>query len=483
MKRNSFIFLLGFVAGALAAYIALALAGYRIPFSGRREPQPSPTCYSCLWEGYDAKVRQSVIDFYRQYYTQDPMVAGDVHYILWRASGNPNCDARDSYRQVARGDANSYRRYLAETTLGFSGPECGQDSTRNWKAAAQLAQQLGFSTEAGVLRDLSRGRFTPRFGDTEIATVMEVRPGATTLVLGESVIELTPGMRVGAQVDRVARDWISVQMKWDLSGRPLPAAAVIDYHEGSFVKTILEQVSVEVYPLAGSIVAEKEGSWSAPDETGTFRFQVLGDKLQYPTSHATDSVGWIVDTHGLSVLVPQALEQHVALVVGCGDAEGKAKAAFHLAQHGVNVVMPGDRFQDLLLGYKAKGILLGTAPVKTVNAKTVIGGQPIRFSLTEPIVVQDTKQIAPVQYYDSPARYFRRLRQFVRLRLDFVDVDDVDQIQRLLDRAAQLRSSVVAVRVVTAKEYNALRHWLEQSPKNRAIVFHSALYPFAHPPL
>src|SRR2546430_17607370 len=86
-------------------------------------------------------------------------------------------------------------------------------------------------------------------------------------------------------------------------------------------------------------------------------------------------MGWIEDTHGISAVVSQALEFNSQVVVGCGDSEGKAEAAFYLAQKGLDVVMPGDRYTNLLLGYKAKGVIIGTAPVKLVKGTGLIGHQ------------------------------------------------------------------------------------------------------------
>ena len=169
------------------------------------------------------------------------------------------------------------------------------------------------------------------------------------------------------------------------------------------------------------------------------------------------------------------------MVVACGDAEGKAKAAFYLASKGIHVVMPGDRFQDLLLGYEAPGVILGTAPVKLVDGRPVIGNQPVRISLRELIVVENTRAPFPVQYYDAAARYFRRLKTFARFNVEYVVVEDSNQIERVLARATELKASVVAVRVATSYEYTQLRDWLRQSPTRRAILFHSGLYPFAQP--
>jgi hypothetical protein len=297
-------------------------------------------------------------------------------------------------------------------------------------------------------------------------------------VLGDSAVQITPDMRIGTQVDRVMRDWVSAQLKWAVSDDSVPAP-LIQYHEGALVQRMVELAGAKVYPLAGSLVARKNTKWYAPDDTGTFRFNVLEDKVRYPTTHASDDVGWIEDTHGISVLVPQAIERKMQLVVGCGDSTGKMKTAYYLAQKGINVFVPGDRFQDELLGYVAPGMIIGGAPIHKKAEAVVIGGQPVRFSMTESIVVEDTKKNFPLQYYDAPARYFRALRGFAPLQLTFVDVDDSGQIGRVITRATTMKSSAIAVRVMTQQEDIQLRDWLQGSSARRAILFHSAPYPFA----
>ena len=466
------------MAGAGTVYWWPAI---RHRFSASAVPgQPPDVCYSCLWEGYDAKVRDDLIAFYRQFTSNDPISLGDARYVIWRATSIPNCDARTGYRTVAVGDSDPYRRFLAGSILGFGGPECRDASTDALRAAADGAESAGLAAEARLLQQMAEGTAAPRFGDLEIKTSLSVPRSARTMVLGESRIELTPETSVGVQVDRVARDWISAQMKWTPNSRPL-GTPLIRYHEGGLVTAILENLNPPVYPLAGALVARKGKQWFGPDETGVFRFPLLDDKLEYPTTHVRGDLGFIEDTHGISVLVPQALERHLSVVIGCGDAEGKAKAAFYLAQKGVHVVFPGDRFQDLLVGYSGSGVLLGGAPLHAEKGKVTLGAQPVRFSLAELIVVEDTKMAFPVQYYDAAARYFRRLAGFVKLNLDFALVDAPGQMDRVLERARSLNASAVGVRVATSAEDEALRAWLKKSPHNRAILFHSGLYPYAQP--
>ena len=202
----------------------------------------------------------------------------------------------------------------------------------------------------------------------------------------------------------------------------------------------------------------------------------ISQKRRLPSS---SHIGWIEDTHGISALVPQAIERNAQLVIGCGDSEGKAQAAYYLAQKGIHVMFPGDRYEDLLLGYTGSGVLMGGAPVRREGGKVLLGGQPVRIAMNEPITVEDTKALFPLQYYDSAARYFRRLGQWAKLNLKYVEVNDQDELWKVLNAADQTRSKVVAVRVLTQGEDSSLRRWLKESPERRAVLFHSGLYPFA----
>ena len=440
--------------------------------------QPSPVCHECFWKIFPPEFRTESTAFYTRFVATDPLVAGDVDYILWRSTGVARCVARQRYRHVAEDSRSPFRVLSARAMLGFTGPECQEDGRDDLRAAARAARELSRKGTALSLETAAAGRH-PRFADEAIRASLHVPAGATTFVLGATRLEVAPGTRIGAQVERVARDWVSYQMQWNRDGRALARDQILDYHEGAFTRAVLDGVNAQVFPLSGTPIARNGGHWFAPDENGLFRFEVLEDKVQYPTSHVSGNFGWLEDTHGISAIAGQALERGMQLVIGCGDSEGKAEAAFHLAQRGVHVVMPADRFQDLLLGYRGPGVILGGAPVRQVKGKSVLGDQPVAFSVREPIVVSDTKRAYPVQYYDAPARYFRRLSQSVPLNLVFVDLDDDDQIDRVLSRADAIGATAVGVRVMTGVEDERLRVWLKRAAQRRAVLFHSALYPYA----
>jgi hypothetical protein len=467
-------------------------ASSNVHTSGTPTVQNLSPCHACFFKDAGIVPSKKLIPYFHSLSnSQDPLVSGDARFILWRATENKDCGALEEYRKV--GGAVE-RRLSANADIGFSAWECNQPGSKALKQAAALAARLKRQPEAKALNEIAAGTFHPTFADTHIETSLRVPANAHTMILGESTTVLTPGMRIGAQVERVYRDWLAEEFggehsfTWDVSMSPAAVPIVRDpgnraYHEGALVEAIQGVADVKVIPLFGTLIARNpaasdpdgEGQWYAPDENGIFRFKVLMDKVQYPTTHTFGDVGWITDTHGISALVSQALEYKTQLVIGCGDSEGKVKAAYYLAQRGVNVVFPGDRFEDMLIGYKGKGGLIGTAPVKRVDGVAVLGHQPVKFSLSELIVAEDTSTLYPNQYYDAPARYFRQLSKFAPLNVAYIKVDNENQLNKVLDRAA----SVVAVRIRTDKEDGLLRWWLLKSPKNRAILFHSGLYPYA----
>ena len=92
------------------------------------------------------------------------------------------------------------------------------------------------------------------------------------------------------------------------------------------------------------VVHAPGGRWLAADGAGVFRFEVLPDKIQYPTTRGRQGLALLVDTHGVSALVEPALRLGASLVVACGDYPAKMQGAFDLARHGVNVYFPTDLF-------------------------------------------------------------------------------------------------------------------------------------------
>src|SRR3954467_8238668 len=133
MKRLLLGFLLGVLVGAFGVY------GF-FSYSKRKYATPA-VCYSCFWKGQSTALRKDLTDFYQQYRNPDELVMSDVSFILWRATDQPNCDVREQYRAVAENEVDPYRKFMARGILAFSGPECGEQNSLDYAAAAETARQ------------------------------------------------------------------------------------------------------------------------------------------------------------------------------------------------------------------------------------------------------------------------------------------------------------------------------------------------------
>ena len=299
-----------------------------------------------------------------------------------------------------------------------------------------------------------------------------------TITLGRSAIRVSDGARVRTQVDRVTRDWLS---GINFTHRPGAFAAdrVVPWHEGSRTMDLVAYAAVDAEPVWGTRARKLGDRWFAPDADGTFRFEVTADKVYgYPTNLFLDEANvWINDTHGISALAWDATDAD--LVIGCGDHVGKADAAYDLATRGVNVYMPTDRYLYTLMGTKTPGTVLGSAPIRDTAEGAVLGDQPVTFRVDEPIVVSNTTRRYPLQYYDTPFRYFNALASYANVEFDLtaVDVPEYGKAAVVVERARELGAKLIGIRVATLEEHDAVATWLAADRTHRAILFHSAVYP------
>ncbi len=435
-------------------------------------------CYECLWVYTDPVYSKEVLQVYEGYRSRNPLVMADVSYVLARMHQDPEklCEALRAFHRRRRAGGNLQRLYVAET-LAFTVPECGLDPAPYFQRAANLAERAGQHWKAGVYREVAEDRFEPMFGTADIGTNLIVPEGTVAFVLGESFIRVPPGTRVGVQLERTVRDWLSYQMEYDFSPMVESQEEILGYHEGARLKNLLQAAPLQIVPLPGALMARKNGEWFAPDELGVFRFGVLPDKVQYPTTRAWGGLALLMDTHGISSLVESAVREDAQLVVGCGDHPHKARAAYHLATLGVDVYFPCDRYVGELLGHDAEGVLIGSAPVRPDGDAALIGDRPVLFRTDDILVVEDSSARGRYQYYDAPARYFRRLSELLELRVEWVEVDGPGESYRVVQRAAELGASVIAVRVETEEDHGPVGEWLAGSPHRRAVLFHTAPYP------
>jgi hypothetical protein len=307
---------------------------------------------------------------------------------------------------------------------------------------------------------------------------------ARYVILGTSSIEVPHNAIVVVQVDRVIKD-ITLGLNNDVPPyrRPSSPNEVLDYMEGSRVRELMQYADVQVIPATNVPCKNINGTWYGPDDKGNFVFSIQPIQVNYNISAkrvqiSPDTVVQ-VDTHGMNVLVPEAIKDHAFLVVGCGDWPGKADAEAYMAERGINCYAPCDRFTSNILDYKGPGVILGSEPIRPVKDKkeAVIGAQPIAIDLKDKIIVQNTYNGYPDQYCDTPNRYFTSLRDKYQLDLDLdVVYANIGETNKLVDEAHKTGTNVIAVRVFNGKDETPVKNWLKESKKHKAILFHSAAY-------
>jgi len=448
------------------------------------ESAPSAVCRSCFWDHQPGAQKAELIAIYRDRRFDDPLLEAERRMLLATVTEDlaATCEARAAFARLRRTKSTTdpARALFVAETLAFTAASCAADPARALREAAGKANDASRYFKGRAYAELANATFTPRFGEVAIRRNGVVPKEPQAFVLGTSRIVVGPGARVGAQVERTVRDWLSYQLAWDGADGPVANGALLTWHEGARLRDLLDAADVEVVPLTGALAVRSGGRWLASDGDGVFRFEVLEDKIQYPTTLAYGDVALLVDTHGISALVEPARREGVSLVVGCGDSEDKMKAAFDLARRGIDVWFPCDRFVGDVLGYDAPGVLIGSAPVRREGDHAVIGDRPVRFETGETFVVEDFQGSGPMRYYDAPARYFRALSTLTPLQVEYVEIDGPGQSSRVVSRAEELGASAIGVRVETPGDAAPVRAWLAASPRHRAVLFHTAPYPAGH---
>ncbi|MDI6882017.1 MAG: hypothetical protein QMC86_04185 [Methanothermobacter sp.] len=282
-------------------------------------------------------------------------------------------------------------------------------------------------------------------------------------------------------MDRVIRDRASnYNVDVPPDHRPKNYSELVPWMEGARVRELMKYANVTIIPATNVTVKKINGSYFALDDKGNFIFEVDVSKLAPSHAIRIDENTWkAIDTHGVNVLVPTAIENNASLVVGCGDTPGKAEAEEYLARHGIDCYAPCDRFTSHIMPYKGPGTILGSAPIRPLKRGegAVIGAQPVYFSVHEKIVVQTTTKAYPDQYCDTPYRYFTTLERKYGVDLDLIVVDaNAGEAYKVVDEARKTGADVIGVRVLYERDKKPVEEWLKEDKNHRAILFHSAPY-------
>ena len=329
--------------------------------------------------------------------------------------------------------------------------------------------------------------FSYQWRDYEIQeTYFALSKETSKIIIGESGFEMDEEDILVSQVDRVTRDWLSSQLQDYDSENILTVFSEgydvenIGWHEGGRIKQYKEVNFT--HKLSYGILAKKiDGKWYAPNEEGIFMFEVPEDKIIYPTNRfLAEDLVLIMDTHGVNMLVYDALKENATVVMGCCDSVGKVEAALYLNEKGIKVICNTDKY--LYLGLGQAKLSYGSVPFKIENSKIIFGRQEIEIKVDETIIVMNTTEDYGTSYYQTPTLYFMKLKKITTLPLDLeiVNVNGESETYKLVEKAEELNASVIAARVYNEEDYEPLKEWLENNENNRLVLFHSEPYPYGY---
>ncbi|MBS3162928.1 hypothetical protein J4467_03300 [Candidatus Woesearchaeota archaeon] len=331
------------------------------------------------------------------------------------------------------------------------------------------------------------GSFAYQWEDSEIQEkYFALSKNTSKIIIGESGFEMDETDVLVSQVDRATRDWLSSQLQdydseniltifsegYDVEG--------IGWHEGGRIKQYKEVNFT--HKVSYGILAKKIGDkWYAPNEEGKFMFEVQEDKILYPTTRfLAEDLALVMDTHGVNMLIYDAMKENATVVMGCCDSVGKIKAALYLNERGINVICNTDKY--LYLGLGQAKLTYGSVPFKIEDSKIIFGKQEVEIGVNEKIIVMNSTEDYGISYYQTPTLYFTKLKKITTLPLDLeiVNVGGVGETNKLVEKAEELNASVIAARVYNEEDYKPLKAWLENNEKHRLVLFHSEPYPYGY---
>lgn len=350
------------------------------------------------------------------------------------------------------------------------------------KTKIGLIRLIGFIITIGLICSFSDVHSTMPINKEDYFSDLEVNPSnASYIMVGTSYIIVPQHAKVITQVDRVTKDKLShYNDNVAPTHRPTNYKELVPWMEGARIAELMKYANVTVIPATNIPVKKVGGRYFGPDDHGNFVFEVDPSKISPVYSTKIDNCTWMeVDTHGMNVIVPEAMKDNTYIVIACGDLCSKAEAEAYMAEHGINCYAPCDRFTSSIMPYQGPGTILGGAPIRPLEngQGAIIGAQPISFSTNEKIVVQTTTKRYPDQYCDTPNRYFTNLQQKygIKLNMDIVDAH-IGEAGKVIGEARKTGANVIAVRVLNDNDKKPVEEWLKENKNHRAILFHSAAY-------
>ncbi len=431
----------------------------------------------------------------------DPFARGDANLLIGRLTKNETriCESLQYYDQI--NSTNHEEMALVYETSASLG--CGRNRAAFLRAAAKEWKLTGNKYRAEMLEKLSRGtRLNLKFDERAITANDTVITGyyspilpnltktsATAVIIGKTTITLNSNSILLSQDDRVYRDWLSGQIanpygpeiltifSERLTYNQSELLPEIGWHEGGRIKE-LKKINLTHIPAVGTLVARHGNRWFASDENGTFRFEVPLDKLSYPTTRfLRRDLAVIIDTHGANMLVEQAIRYNATAVITDCDHPGKVYAAQYLSERKIPVACFPDKYTYLALGHNLS--LVGSPPIIITGNEAIIGNRPMIITIKDKIIaVNSTDEAYALWYYQTPASYFDALTKAIALNVTYVSLSDFGQMDKATNKAREINATILATRIFNSDDYNAVKQWLDEDTSHKAILFHSASYPY-----
>ncbi len=417
----------------------------------------------------------------------DPFTKADLLFILSRLTKNDSmlCSALSEFKNVDS-ETPEEMALVYETIASI---DCGNDKESFYRLAAKEWEKIGKQWRADFDYALAQGEMPDIVFDIAVVQPALKKGNYSKVILGNTKFVVDDSTKILVQTDRVTRDWLAGTVQNPFKGKILNVFSEkkrwdknelredIGWHEGGRLDDLLS-VDAKYVIGTGTLIAKTDDKWFAPDENGIFRFEVPIDKVLYPTTRfLRKDLAVIIDTHGVNMLVDQALSHDVDLVIGCGDHPAKAAAAKYLSDKGISVVSFPNKFFHLLLGQNTS--VLGSPPLNISRKKVILGDRPVEFTTKDIFVVANsTNAQFSLWYYQTPEHYFSVLEKFIPLNVSYFTMTGFAGQPDLLMFAMRKGANVIATRVYNKRDYEVLADWLKKSDTRRVILFHSSSYPY-----
>ncbi len=433
--------------------------------------------------------------------SEDNWARGDATIILGRLTKNnqKTCESLQYFDKI--NSTNTEEMALVYETSAALG--CGRNRNAFLNEAAKQWKKAGNNYRARLLETIAQGKKPILNFDESAVTANETvisgyytpiksilsKGNFTSVTIGATSINLDNNSRLITQDDRVFRDWLGGQIANPYGPKILTTFSEkrtynetelrtdIGWHEGGRTKELL-YLNLTHIPAVGTLVAKKNGRWFASDENGIFRFEVPLDKVYYPTTRfLRPDVAVIIDSHGVNMLVEQAIRHNATHILSDIDHPGKAYAAKYLSDRKISVIAYPDKYLFLLMGHNTS--IVGSAPTTFFENHATIGNRPINITTKDKLVVANSTDNAyALWYYQTPASYFSTITQAIPLDATYVTLDAFGTQDEIINTAKRHNANIIATRVFSKDDYEKLGAWLSEDANRKAILFHTASYPY-----